>query len=87
MIDNKQHKKTVFLKTYGCQMNEYDTELERSILAKANYAFVDSEEKADIVLLNTCSVRENARRKVYGRVHTIRHNRNLACRQVGSGSE
>ena len=73
----------MYIRTYGCQMNEYDTELARSILAKANYAFVDSEEKADIVLLNTCSIRENAHRKVYGRVHTIRHNRDLACRQAG----
>ena len=66
----------IFLETYGCQMNEYDTELVRSILAKADYSFVNNEDAADIVMLNTCSVRENAHRKVYGRVHSVRHRRN-----------
>ena len=56
-------------------MNEYDSELVRSILAKAGYVFVDAAHEADIVLLNTCSVRENAHRKVYGHIHEIRHKR------------
>jgi tRNA-2-methylthio-N6-dimethylallyladenosine synthase len=68
--------KSAYIVTYGCQMNEYDTELIRGILTKGGYSFVDNEVDADIVMLNTCSVRENAHRKVYGRVHTIRHNRN-----------
>ncbi len=65
----------VFLETYGCQMNEYDSELVRSILRKAQYEFVTDEKAADIVMLNTCAVRENAHRKVYGRVQGIRHAR------------
>ena len=65
----------IFLETYGCQMNEYDSELVRSILKKENYEFVSDELKADIVLLNTCSVREHAHLKVCGRVHNIRHAR------------
>ncbi len=56
-------------------MNEYDSELVRAILIEAGYVFVDDEAAADIVLLNTCSVRENAHRKVYGHVHEIRHRR------------
>ncbi len=56
-------------------MDEYDTELARSILAKVNYAFVPSEEEADIVLLNICAIRENAHRRVYGWVHEIHHKR------------
>ena len=67
--------KKVFLETYGCQMNEYDSELVRSILKKENYEFVTDEFKADIVMLNTCAIREHAHRKVYGRVHNIRHAR------------
>ncbi len=67
--------KRVFLETYGCQMNEYDSELVRSILRKENYEFVTDELKADIVMLNTCAIREHAHRKVYGRVHSIRHHR------------
>lgn len=57
-------------------MNEYDTELIRAILTKENYAFVPTEDEADIVMLNTCAIRENAHRKVYGRIHDIRHRRN-----------
>ena len=83
-MENKTDtRKKVYLRTYGCQMNEYDTELVRSILAKAGYAFTDDETAADIVLLNTCSVRENAHRKVFGRVHTIRHNRSGSPVTIG----
>lgn len=72
---NIQTSKKVFVETYGCQMNEYDTELVKSILTKENYAIVKTENEADIVMLNTCAVRENAHRKVYGRVHDIHHRR------------
>jgi tRNA-2-methylthio-N6-dimethylallyladenosine synthase len=65
----------IFLETYGCQMNEYDSQLVRSILKKENYEFVTDELTADIVMLNTCAIREHAHRKVYGRVHNIRHTR------------
>jgi tRNA-2-methylthio-N6-dimethylallyladenosine synthase len=68
---------SVFIETYGCQMNEYDTELIKSILKTHHYQFSPSEMEADIVMLNTCSVRENANRKIYGRVHEIRHNRKV----------
>jgi tRNA-2-methylthio-N6-dimethylallyladenosine synthase len=68
-------KKKVFIQTWGCQMNEYDSELVRSILKGSGYAFVDSEDEADVVMLNTCSVRENANRKVYGRIYGILHKR------------
>lgn len=56
-------------------MNEYDSELVRAILKKENYEFVPDEREADIVMLNTCAIREHAHRKVYGRVHSIRHAR------------
>jgi tRNA-2-methylthio-N6-dimethylallyladenosine synthase len=67
--------KKVFIETYGCQMNEYDTELVKSILTQHAYAMTPHEADADIVMLNTCSVRDNANRKVYNRVHEIRHGR------------
>ncbi|MBN1560847.1 tRNA (N6-isopentenyl adenosine(37)-C2)-methylthiotransferase MiaB [candidate division KSB1 bacterium] len=63
----------VYIETYGCQMNEYDSEIVKSILREKAYALVDSAEEADIILLNTCSVRENASRKVIARVHALRH--------------
>ncbi len=63
----------IFLQTFGCQMNEYDSELIRSILLKKGFNFVDQKCKADIIMLNTCSVRENANRKIIGLIHKIRH--------------
>jgi len=54
-------------------MNEYDSELVRSILSKKGYRFVEAEEKADIILLNTCSVRDSATRKVFGQTRELRH--------------
>ncbi|MEJ2635279.1 MAG: tRNA (N6-isopentenyl adenosine(37)-C2)-methylthiotransferase MiaB, partial [Calditrichia bacterium] len=68
--------KKVYIETYGCQMNEYDTELVRAILLEHEYSLTGREDDADIVMLNTCSVRENANRKVYNRIHTIRQNHN-----------
>jgi tRNA-2-methylthio-N6-dimethylallyladenosine synthase len=66
-------------------MNEYDTELVRSILARAGYEFVRDELSADVVMLNTCAIRENAHRKVYGRVHEIKHLRNGSASAVKIG--
>jgi tRNA-2-methylthio-N6-dimethylallyladenosine synthase len=68
--------KKIFVETYGCQMNEADTEIVRAVLAKDNFEFIQDELHADVVILNTCAIRENAHRKVYGRVHDIRHRRN-----------
>ena len=65
--------KTFTIETYGCQMNEYDSELVRAILKNENYTFVPKEDDADIIMLNTCAIREHAHRKIYGRVHTIHH--------------
>ncbi|MEW5894479.1 MAG: tRNA (N6-isopentenyl adenosine(37)-C2)-methylthiotransferase MiaB [Candidatus Omnitrophota bacterium] len=67
--------KKVYLKTFGCQMNEYDSELIRAILSEAGFSFTDDVLAADVVLLNTCSVRENAARKVRGYLDKIRHDR------------
>ena len=56
-------------------MNEYDTELVQSILTDAGYAFTEHEEEADVVLVNTCSVRDSAVRKAHGYIHALRHRR------------
>ena len=76
----------VFIETYGCQMNMYDSELIRAILLKANYSFVEREDDADIVMLNTCAIRENAHQKVYGRIHNIHHKFNPAGGGAGGHS-
>ena len=64
-------------------MNEYDTELIRAILTKKDYALVNDEADADIIMLNTCAIREHAHRKVYGRVHEIHHKRNGRPVKIG----
>lgn len=59
--------------TYGCQQNENDTERIRGILKEAGYDFCDSADDADLVIYNTCAVRENAEDKVYGRLGILKH--------------
>jgi len=75
--------KNVYIETYGCQMNEYDSEIVKSVLQENKYNIVDSPQEADIILLNTCSVRENAARKVIARVHTLRHMEEGKGKQIG----
>lgn len=61
-----------YIRTFGCQMNEHDTEIMRGLLAGLGYDFTDDPEEADLILYNTCCVRENPERKVYGQVGTLR---------------
>jgi tRNA-2-methylthio-N6-dimethylallyladenosine synthase len=63
----------VFIETYGCQMNEYDSELVRAILFKDSFREVEAPEQADVVLLNTCAVREHAHNRIYGRLQMLWH--------------
>ena len=58
--------KKYFVKTYGCQMNEHDGENIKAILEDMSYTQTDTMEKADVILLNTCAIRENAHNKVFG---------------------
>ena len=64
--------KTVFIKTYGCQMNVYDSERMKDVLAPIGYAPVDQPEGADLVVLNTCHIREKATEKVYSELGKIK---------------
>jgi len=63
---------TVFIETFGCQMNVLDSELVLGALGRSGYAPVEDPERADLILLNTCSVRQRAEDKVYSRLGELR---------------
>jgi tRNA-2-methylthio-N6-dimethylallyladenosine synthase len=65
-------RKRVFIRTYGCQMNVYDSERMTDALAPAGYDPVDGPESADLILLNTCHIREKAAEKVYSELGRLR---------------
>jgi len=62
----------IYIKTFGCQMNNRDSEIVVGMLAKKGYSFVGRSEEADVVLFNTCSVRENAENRVWGQVASLK---------------
>ena len=57
--------KKLYIQTYGCQMNQYDSERIAQIMGRANYTLTEEAANADLILLNTCSVRDKAEQKVY----------------------
>ena len=62
----------VYIETYGCQMNVYDSERMRDVLRPLGYAPVDGPEQADLVVLNTCHIREQATEKVYSELGQLK---------------
>ena len=72
-IKNKYKGKTFYLKTYGCQMNEHDSENISALLMELGFTPVDDYCDADLVLLNTCSIRENAHNKAFGMLGRLKH--------------
>lgn len=65
-------KPKVFTETWGCQMNEHDTENLLGMLDMMGYEATDLAEEADLIIFNTCAVRENAELKVYGNLHRLK---------------
>ena len=65
-------RKKIFVKTYGCQMNVYDSARMVDVMAPSGYTEVDTPEDADIVILNTCHIREEAAEKVYSELGRLR---------------
>ena len=62
------HGDRVYVETYGCQMNIADGELMEGVLEKQGYSVVDAPEEADVILINTCAIREHAETRVLGRI-------------------
>jgi len=69
---SRPEPKRLFIKTYGCQMNVYDSERMRDVLRPLGYQPVDTADNADLVVLNTCHIREKATEKVYSELGQIK---------------
>jgi tRNA-2-methylthio-N6-dimethylallyladenosine synthase len=67
--------KRAYIETYGCQMNTADSELMHGILAESGYVATDSAEDADVILVNTCAIRDHAEKRVIGRVGQLQEQR------------
>ncbi len=84
-------KINVYIETYGCQMNIADTEIVQGVLTDKGYDLTNDINKADVVLLNTCSIRENAEQRIYGRLGNIKtvkkHNPNMVVGILGCMAE
>ncbi len=65
--------KKFYIRTYGCQMNEHDTEVMAGIFMALGYEATNSTDDADVILLNTCAIRENAENKVFGELGHLKH--------------
>ena len=63
--------KKIYIETYGCQMNVGDSEVIFSILGKEGYGRTESMDEADVILANTCSVRDNAEQRIWGRIEVF----------------
>jgi tRNA-2-methylthio-N6-dimethylallyladenosine synthase len=73
----------VFVKTYGCQMNVYDSARMRDVLAPLGYSETTTPEDADLVILNTCHIREKAAEKVYSEIGRLRRLKRARAEQGG----
>lgn len=85
-------RQSVYLETYGCQMNVSDSEIVASVLKKAGYGLTRDPGRADVVLLNTCAIRENAEQRVRRRLSHFRarkrkHDRHLKIGVLGCMAE
>ena len=65
--------RTFLIKTYGCQMNAHDTEVMAGILQALGYTATEDINEADVILINTCAIRENAENKVFSEIGNLKH--------------
>jgi len=71
-MTGKRPAPQVHIETFGCQMNESDSELVRAMLKREGFAFTPDRERADVVLVNTCAIRENAHNKIYAHLSELK---------------
>lgn len=85
-----KNEKKLYIETYGCQMNINDTEVIFAILAKHEYSRTEDINEADIIMANTCSVRDNAEQRIWGRIEQFqaqRKNRDVIIGILGCMAE
>ena len=70
-----------YVETYGCQQNEADSERIRGMLVESGYAITDTAEGADVVVMNTCAIREHAEQRVFGNLGALTHTKRRHPRQ------
>ncbi|MBO7622868.1 MAG: tRNA (N6-isopentenyl adenosine(37)-C2)-methylthiotransferase MiaB [Bacteroidales bacterium] len=75
--------KKLYIETYGCQMNVNDTEVIFSILGKEDYQRTEDINEADVIMANTCSIRDNAEQRIWGRIEQFAHHRKKRGAIVG----
>ena len=79
----KYEKQKVFIEVFGCQMNVNDVEIVRSILKSNNYDMCENERDADIILLMTCAIRENAENKIWKRLKVLKGRKSKNRLKIG----
>ena len=81
----------LYIETYGCQMNAADSEVVLSIMQKEGFVYTENIEQADVILVNTCSIRENAEQRIWGRLNEFtrykKANRSLIVGIIGCMAE
>lgn len=91
MFSPRNAPRSLYVETYGCQMNTSDSEIVQGIMSKSGYVIADKPDNADVILLNTCSIRDNAERKIYERLEHLKfykkRNRNLIVGILGCMAE
>jgi len=84
-------KQKIYIETYGCKMNLADTEIVQGVLKRNGYEFTNNADQADVVLINTCAIREHAEERIYGRLGAFRaikkHKPNLVVGILGCMAE
>ena len=82
MARRNDHPPAAFVDTYGCQQNEADSERIRGMLQQMGYHFITEEEKADLIVINTCAVRAHAEQRVLGNVGALTHTKRKNPNQI-----
>jgi len=80
--DQLAKKPLAYVDTYGCQQNEADSELIRGMLVEMGYDITDTDEGADVIVINTCAIREHAEQRVFGNVGALVHGKRRNPNQI-----